>query len=347
MRAIGQFMQAWRGPVSDESISIDPRVLIKFQSSLDDLASWVDIGLPRNSDDFADFCDNLGALGVMFNELVHDENAKNNVGSLLCGAYQEFPRPKRSQGSDAAIDDTNSLTRLPAAERLARQFARQAREAEKRVASLNNDLESIRTELSSRSQEIDTRRDEYEVLHNEAKEMAKQYKDLRQNEATTQATKYYDGFRKRSLRGYWLFLSGSIAAFVASGLLSIWFTRDFPTGGDTAFVVSELAWTLVVVSGLIGLATLLAKQSTHFRTLSTWASAIKMQLQTFDSYTLDVTNPDYVEALRAEFSQRVFGAEPSTTGAANLEGSPNSTVSLAPLITEIIRGTQKSSAGKE
>lgn len=148
----------------------------------------------------------------------------------------------------------------------------------------------------------------------------------------------FEGFRNGHRWGYGLFLGGALAlmgvgAFLAFSLSS----ETLNNSSASAFSYPDLIWRITLVTGILGIATYMARQAGQHRTLATWASSICVQLQTFDAYTEQVGDPDQINLLRAEFAKRVFGSQPQ------LKGEPDQaagTMDLLPLISAIAKAAK-------
>lgn len=124
-------------------------------------------------------------------------------------------------------------------------------------------------------------------------------------------------------------------AMTVAVVSAFWFTaHDFNVG--------SFAWRFAVVTGSAGVGTYLLRQATYHRSIAVWADAIKVQLQTFDSYTALVGSDSQRDVLRSEFAKRVFGNEPTGSKSAD---SDVSLTDVSSLIDSLAKLNRTSSAG--
>lgn len=96
----------------------------------------------------------------------------------------------------------------------------------------------------------------------------------------------------------------------------------------------------VFVAGVFGLAGYFARQAQQHRSMANWASALCVQLKTFDAYLHSIDNPDVKDELRKVFASRVFGDHPP------MKGEPAVTPSAAAMDTAVEWAAKLTSGGK-
>jgi hypothetical protein len=117
--------------------------------------------------------------------------------------------------------------------------------------------------------------------------------------------------------------AGSTALFVAGPSLGLdWLEL---AAGDFVHLIQRG----VFVAGVFGLAGYFARQAHQHRSMANWASALAVQLKTFDAYLRAVENPDAKDELRKSFAARVFGDHPA------MKGEPTVTPSAAAMDTAV------------
>ncbi|RAM38216.1 hypothetical protein [Arthrobacter globiformis] len=85
----------------------------------------------------------------------------------------------------------------------------------------------------------------------------------------------------------------------------------------------------VFVGGVFGLAGYFARQAHQHRSMANWASALAVQLMTFDAYLRAVDSSEVKDDLRRSFAARVFGEHPA------MKGEPVPTPSAAAMDTAV------------
>lgn len=164
------------------------------------------------------------------------------------------------------------------------------------------------------------------------------YKAMTEKKAEDLLVGKFEKFRKGHHVGYGIFLSGALLLMgVAVWLAFTLSTSAFKDPSIGTFSYPDLIWRITLVTGILGIATYMARQAGQHRTLATWASSICVQLQTFDAYTEQIGDADQINLLRAEFAKRVFGSQPQ------LKGEPDhaaGAMDLIPLIAAIAKAAK-------
>jgi hypothetical protein len=110
---------------------------------------------------------------------------------------------------------------------------------------------------------------------------------------------------------------------------------DIPAG-DYVHLIQRA----VFVAGVFGLAGYFARQAHQHRSMANWASALSVQLKTFDAYVRAIESADVKDELRKTFGARVFGDHPA------MKGEPNVTPSAAAMDTAVGWAAKLTGGGK-
>lgn len=110
---------------------------------------------------------------------------------------------------------------------------------------------------------------------------------------------------------------------------------DIPAG-DYVHLIQRA----VFVAGVFGLAGYFARQAHQHRSMANWASALSVQLKTFDAYLRAIENAEVKDDLRKTFGARVFGDHPV------MKGEPSVTPSAAAMDTAVGWAAKLTAGGK-
>lgn len=170
----------------------------------------------------------------------------------------------------------------------------------------------------------------------------RRYKAMTEAKAENILVGRFKSFRNGHRWGYGLFLSGALSLMAIGVFLAYSLSMETINGSSSDGInYAELVWRITLVTGILGIATYMARQAGQHRILATWASSICVQLQTFDAYTEQIGDTDQINILRAEFAKRVFGNQPQ------LKGEPDQAagaMDLLPLISAIAKATKTDGA---
>lgn len=217
------------------------------------------------------------------------------------------------------------------------------------ISELRWSLQSLHRRFDESDHERENALQELEVRTARAISIAKsletsdhRYKGMTEAKAEELLVGNFENFRNGHRWGYGLFLAGALSLMGIGVFLAFTLsTETLKDASTSAFSYPDLIWRITLVTGILGIATYMARQAGQHRTLATWASSICVQLQTFDAYTEQIGDPDQVNLLRAEFAKRVFGTQPQ------LKGEPDQAagaMDLLPIIAAIAKATKTEGA---
>lgn len=127
--------------------------------------------------------------------------------------------------------------------------------------------------------------------------------------------------------------AASTALFILGPALGIgWLDIE---AGDYVHLIQRA----VFVAGVFGLAGYFARQAHQHRSMANWASALSVQLRTFEAYLSAVESADVRDELRKSFATRVFGDHPA------MKGEPSVTPSAAAMDTAVGWAAKLTSGG--
>ncbi|MHC6176208.1 hypothetical protein [Glutamicibacter sp. X7] len=337
----------WLDALNQNEVPLNIDAAGDFLRDTCEICDWLEVGFPSVPDSllqFFDFCKNyMSSFPKIF---VSAAEVADHISSALCGPYQyqaeldsDIKSMAKSSGPQGSAV-TNSGRETMIAMR-ARLYAQKLRKAETQLLELNEKAETwestidkLRDSTTEQVAALASSRMEYESE-------LKKLKQLRHQEGADKVSRHYKNYARRSSSGYWLFLGIGVVIFIIAGWEAVRFTSVItnPNSSAGGELWASVAWRIALVSGAVAIGGLLLKQASHFRAHATWARSIVVQLNTFDAYTADITDPTEKNILRAEFSRRVFGNEPNPEVGSS---QPNdSASSLIPVLAEMLRNTQK------
>jgi hypothetical protein len=132
--------------------------------------------------------------------------------------------------------------------------------------------------------------------------MSSYYQELAESEKTSANT-------FRWLTTFLALVAGGFAAAFALGP-AIGLTWLELGAGDYVHLIQRA----LLVGGMFGLAGYFARQAHQHRSMANWASALSVQLKTFESYISSIADAEVKNELRKSFAARVFGEHPAMKG---------------------------------
>lgn len=130
----------------------------------------------------------------------------------------------------------------------------------------------------------------------------------------------------------WTIVAGTVAGLTAAAFLILPEFGILKIGGSD---YAHLIQRVIVTAAILGVAGYFARQAQQHRTLANWASALAVQLQTFEAYIAPIDNQEAVNTLRASFAARAFGDHPTMKGETPAGVSPTAMDAAVDLVAKL------------